>query len=88
MPKKQDLVDKLCRRPSPKNFTTKELDSLMKKCNCEKFQGGRGSGIGYVHNETKRIVQFDQPHPGNELYGYQIKKTIDFLKAVGEIDEK
>ena len=66
----------------------KRTGFLNEEVNCEKFQGGRGSGIGYVHNETKRIVQFDQPHQGNELYGYQIKKTIDFLKAIGEIDEK
>lgn len=40
MPKKEDLIDKLCRKPLPKNFTTKELDSLMGKCDCEKRQGG------------------------------------------------
>nr|WP_297708723.1 hypothetical protein [uncultured Butyrivibrio sp.] len=39
----------------------------MKQCGCEKFEGGRGSGIGYYHVETKRILQFDGPHPGNEL---------------------
>lgn len=85
MPKKKDLLEKLCRKPSPKNFTTKELDSLMAKCNCEKFSGGRGSGIGFVHIETKRVLQFDQPHPGNELYRYQIKKIIQFLKEIGEL---
>ena len=57
MPKKKDLLDKLCRKPSPNNFTTRELDLLMGKCGCEKFSGGRGSGIGFVHNETKRIFQ-------------------------------
>ena len=58
----------------------------MGKCDCKKFQGGRGSGIGFVHSETKRILQFDEPHPGNELYDYQIKKTIQFLKDIGEIE--
>lgn len=85
MPKKKDLLEKLCRKPSPNNFTTRELDILMKKCDCNKFSGGRGSGIGFVHNETKRILQFDQPHPGKELYKYQIMKTIQFLKDIGEI---
>ncbi|MDD2957217.1 MAG: type II toxin-antitoxin system HicA family toxin [Lachnospiraceae bacterium] len=86
MPKKQDLIEKLCRKPNPKNFTTRELDLLMAKCDCEKFSGGRGSGIGFVHTETERILQFDQPHPGNELYRYQINKTIQFLKDIGEIE--
>lgn len=85
MPKKADLIEKLCRKPMPKNFTKKELDLLMNKCNCTKFSGGRGSGIGFVHNDTKRILQFDEPHPGKELYGYQIKMTVQFLKDIGEI---
>lgn len=86
MPKKSDLLEKLCRKPCPKNFTTRELDLLMGKCGCEKFSGGRGSGIGFVHKETKRILQFDQPHPGNELYRYQIVKAIEFLRDIGEIN--
>lgn len=85
MPKKEDLIEKLCRKPMPKNFTKRDLDMLMKKCNCEKFSGGRGSGIGYVHSKTQRVLQFDEPHPGNELYSYQIKKTIKFLKNIWEI---
>ena len=85
MPKKKDLLEKLCRKPYPKNFTIRELDLLMGKCNCEKFSGGRGSGIGFVHNETKRVLQFGQPHPGKELYRYQIDKTIQFLKDIDEL---
>ena len=86
MPKKEDLIDKLCRKPLPKNFTTKELDSLMVKCDCKKRQGGRGSSIAYFHRPTGRILTFDGPHPGNELYNYQVKMVIKFLKELGEID--
>lgn len=85
MPKKEDLLEKLCRKPSPKNFTMRELELLMGKCGCQKFSGGRGSGIGFVHSGTKRILQFDQPHPGNELYRYQIEKTKQFLRSIGEL---
>lgn len=84
MPTKEMLLQKLTRMPIPTNFTVRELDALMKKCGCEKFQGGRGSGIGYFHAATTRIVQFDGPHPGKELYRYQIKKVLQFLKEVGE----
>ena len=86
MPKKKDLIEKLFRKPYPRNFTTRELDLLMNKCNCEKFQGGRGSGIGYYHKTTKRIVQFDGPHPGNELYKYQIDKIKQFIKDIDEME--
>ncbi len=82
--KKKELLEKLFRKPYPRNFTTKELDSLMNKCNCTKFQGGRGSGIGYIHNNTKRVLQFDGPHPGNELYRYQIEKVKQFITDIGE----
>ena len=84
MPKKKNLIEKLYRKPYPKNFTTRELDALMSRCNCTKFQGGRGSGIGYVHNPSKRIVQFDGPHPGNELYKYQIEKIKKFIDEIGD----
>ena len=85
MSKKENLIKKLMQKPIPTNFTTRELDMLMKNCGCKKFEGGRGSGIGYLHTATKRIIQFDGPHPGNELYRYQIKMVIQFLKEVGEI---
>lgn len=82
MPTKEMLLEKLSRRPMPANFTVRELDLLMKQCGCEKFQGGRGSGIGYFHPATQRILQFDGPHPGKERYRYQIKKTIQFLSEI------
>lgn len=83
--KKEKLLEKLLRKPIPKNFKKYELDSLMNKCGCVKFSGGRGSGIGFYHKATEKVVQFDEPHPGDELYAYQIKNVIDFLKKIGEI---
>lgn len=85
MPKKEDLINKLFRKPYPKNFTIRELDCLMKKCDCEKGSGGRGSGVKYIHKHTKRVLQFDQPHPGNELYRYQIEMIKEFLKGIKEV---
>ena len=84
MPKKKELINKLFRTPYPKNFTVKELDQLMGKCNCKKYEGGRGSSIKYVHEKTKRILQFDKPHPGNELYKYHIEKTKEFIEVIEE----
>lgn len=85
MSKKDNLITKLTRRPIPTNFTVRELDSLMKQCGCVKFEGGRGSSIGYCHTASKRIIQFDGPHPGNELYRYQVKIVIKFLEDIGEL---
>ena len=87
MPKKKELLEKLFRKPYPKNFTKRELDQLMSKCNCSKFQGGRGSGIGYMHKDSRRILQFDGPHPDNELYKYQIEKVKQFIEEIGEKED-
>lgn len=85
MPTRDSLIKKLKRKPTPKNFTIQELNSLMSKCNCTKFSGGRGSSIGFLHTITNRVLQFDGPHPGKELYIYQIKMVINFLIEVNEI---
>ena len=85
MPSKDALLKKLMSKPAPTNFTVRELDSLMKKCMCRKFSGGRGSGIGYIHEETGRIIQFDATHPGNELYRYHVNMVKQFLEDVGEV---
>ena len=85
MPSKKDLLWKLQKKPTPQNFTTQELDALMSKCGCKKYPGGRGSSIRYVHEATKRVLQFDGPHPRNELYRYHIKMVIEFLKQIEKL---
>lgn len=85
MPKKDKLLDKLMQKQLPKNFTKKDLDALMSQCGCEKYSGGRGSAISYFHKKSGRILRFDGPHPGNELYPYHIRKVREFLAAIGEI---
>ena len=87
MPPKEKLIEKLCRTPAPNNFTVNDLAVLMAKCNCVQGSGGRGSGIRYFHTQTGRVLIFDGPHPGKELYRYQVKKVIEFLSAVGELPE-
>lgn len=86
IPKKDDLLQKLFAKPIPKNFTVRELDQLMGKCGCEKYSAGRGSGLKYIHLESKRALTFDGPHPGNALYAYQIKKVKEFLQEIDEAE--
>lgn len=87
MPKKEKLLEKLMQKRIPKNFTTSELDALMSQCGCTKHSGGRGSAIMYIHTATKLKLIFDGPHPGNELYTYQIKMVRSFLKEIQEITD-
>lgn len=84
MPKKEKLFEKLMAPGIPRNFTTNNLDALMSQCDCVKYSGGRGSAISYYHKPSGRILRFDGPHPGNELYPYQIKMVRQFLSDIGE----
>ena len=60
---------------------------LMSKCGCQKGNGGRGSGIRFYHENTGRILAFDEPHPESTLYLYQVKLTKKFLVEIGEYKE-
>ena len=87
MPSKDKLLAKLFQKKLPRNFTKQELNALMSQCGCLKGQGGRGSGIRFYHESTGRILAFDEPHPENELYPYQVKLTRQFLKDIREYKE-
>ena len=87
MPSKEKLLAKLFQKKLPRNFTKQDLNALMSQCGCLKGQGGRGSGIRFYHESTGRILAFDEPHPENELYPYQVKLTRQFLKDIGEYKE-
>ena len=87
MAKKEVLLLKLTSKPIPRNFTMRELDQLLSKCGCYKTPGGRGSSVKYIDPSTKRVLTFDKPHPGNELYPYHIEKVLCFLKEIGEWKE-
>ncbi|MBE6006089.1 MAG: type II toxin-antitoxin system HicA family toxin [Sarcina sp.] len=87
MPSKEKLMRKLFQKRLPRNFTKQELAALLSQCGCLMGKGGRGSGIRFFHERTERILAFDEPHPGNELYPYQVKMVRQFLIEVGEYRE-
>ena len=87
MSSKEKLLQKLFQQRLPKNFTVQELTSLLSKCSCMREEGGRGSGLRFYHEKTGRILTFDGPHPGNELYPYQIRMVRKFLADIGEYTE-
>ena len=87
MPSKEKLLRKLFQKRLPRNFTKQDLSALLAQCGCRKGQGGRGSGIRFFHEKSGRILAFDEPHPENELYPYQIKLVRQFLREIGEYTE-
>lgn len=86
MGKKEKYINDLFKNPITKNFTEIKLDKLMNECGCIKYSGGRGSSLKYVHNKTGKILTFDGPHPGKELYIYHIKMVRKYLKDIGEVE--
>ena len=87
MPTKEKLLRRLFQKRLPRDFTKQELAQLMSQCGCVKGQSGRGSGIRFYHESTGRILAFDEPHPENVLYPYQVKLTRQFLRDIGEYKE-
>lgn len=87
MPTKEKLLQKLFQKRLPRNFTKQDLGALLAQCGCRKGQGGRGSGIRFFHEKSGRVLAFDEPHPENELYPYQIKLVRQFLREIGEYTE-
>ncbi len=87
MPTKEKLLRQLFQKRLPRDFTKQELAQLMSQCGCVKGQGGRGSGIRFYHESSGRILAFDEPHPENALYPYQVKLTRQFLRDIGEYKE-
>ena len=85
MSQKDSLVERLLSKP--KDFTIDELESLMSKCCCKKFNRGRtsGSAIAYIHEATGRKLKIHSPHPQKELKRYVIEDVIEFLELVNEI---
>jgi hypothetical protein len=71
----------------PKDYTYKELSSLLKGLGYIEDSKGRTSGsrVAFVNPTNLNIIRLDKPHPDNVLKSYQVKCVIDKLKGGGEI---
>ena len=85
MSKKEKLLKRLLSRPC--DFTYREVKSLLFDLGYNEDNRGRTSGsrVAFVHTETKHIIRFHKPHPGNTLKMYQIDELIETLRAQGVI---
>lgn len=85
MSQKDRLIARLKMKPT--DFSIQELDTLMNKCGCHKYNRGRtsGSAIAYIHVATKRVLSLHSPHPQKLLKTYMVKMVLEFLQDVSEI---
>jgi len=81
MVKKEKLIQRL--KTKPKDFTWKELVTLLNYFGYEEDRGGKTSGSRVKFIKNPNIIRLHKPHPINELKQYQIKQIIEHLEQEG-----
>ena len=85
MSKKEKQIARLLSKP--KDFTFKELSSLLKSLGYIEDNKGKTSGsrVAFINPANSNIIRLDKPHPSNELKSYLINYVINKIKEGGEI---
>ena len=83
MSKKDKLIDRLLSKP--KDFTFNEMESLLLFFGYELKQGGTGSGVKFIKDESNEVINFHRPHPSGILKRYVLDQVIDKLRKDGLI---
>ncbi|HDR1354570.1 type II toxin-antitoxin system HicA family toxin [Pasteurella multocida] len=78
MSRNEKLLQKLNKKPPPKDFTWDELRSLLLSLGFEEKQGV-GSRVKFIHQRLAYPVSLHRPHPGNEVKKYVIEQVKDAL---------
>ena len=69
-------------KSKPRDFTWKELQSVMLHFGYEEIKGG-GSRRKFIHHSTKISISLHEPHPRPILKMYAIELIIEHLKEEG-----
>ena len=62
MSKKDKLAERL--RKKPEDFTIDEMESLLSYFGYQLKQGGTGSKVKFIRDESNEVIDFHKPHPG------------------------
>ena len=85
MGKQDKLEAKLLSKP--KDFTWKELCSLLAAKGFEEF-AGNGSRRKFVHQKTKLLINLHEPHPQPILKAYMVKQVVEKLKELEMLEQQ
>ena len=78
MSKKEKLKQRLLENPS--SFKWNDLCVVLEYCG---FISKKGKdGMKFFHPETKKLLQYHKPHPGNEVRKYVIKECVAAIKEL------
>jgi len=81
MGKKDKLLDRLLKKP--KDFTFDEMVSLLSYFGYELKQGGTGSGVKFIKEDSNEVINFHKPHPSGILKRYVLDQIIEKLGKDG-----
>ena len=74
----------------PKDYTIKELETLLKNMGFILSNAGKtsGSAIKFIHAKTNYIINLHKPHPSPIIKSYLMKDIISTLKQGGYLNDK
>lgn len=81
MSKKSKLIEKLLKKPN--DFTFNEMVSLLSYFGYKLKQGGTGSGIKFIKDDSNQVINFHKPHPNGVLKTYILDQVIEKLRKDG-----
>ncbi len=87
MGKLDNLLQKLCSKPTPANFRYSELRKVMSYFGYIESNKGATSGsrVKFYHPETKAAILLHKPHPGDEMVKASVEQVVNFLRRHGHI---
>lgn len=81
MGKKDKLINRLLKKP--KDFSFDEMEVLLSYFGYELKQGGTGSGVKFIKNNSNEVINFHRPHPNGTLKRYVLDQVIEKLRKDG-----
>ncbi len=81
MSQKDKLINRLLKKP--KDFTFDEMVSLLSYFGYEFKQGGTGSGVKFIKEDSNEVINFHKPHPSGILKRYVLDQVIEKLRKDG-----
>lgn len=67
------------------NITFDEMVFLLSYFGYEFKQGGTGSGVKFIKEDSNEVINFHKPHPSGVLKRYVLDQVIEKLKKLLEI---
>ena len=87
MSKTENLLAKLCRKPTPADFRYSDLKKILSSFGYVESTKGATSGsrVKFYHPETGAILLLHKPHPGDIMVKGAVESVVAFLKENGHI---